>query len=329
MTDYPAQTKAHSPWRKAKAKRKWSSLIAALTVVLLVLFILSGLIKNVPFGSVLSGQQWNGDVSLAFAVNSNPPIIIVYKNEPPKLTVFKIPDGVMYTTGSAREPIARVGDLFDGSGDKATGVLSRIAGINVAKYVYFKGRPDVAADGLKDLFLDFASVKTPFAIVLGTYNGEVESVDFSKVELLRLWWHLKGLDWNKVDVVDGGNFTEEVLGGGKEKFRELDREAMWRLLAPYFDSGITSKRDIKIVNDSGTNGAGNLAVEMIGAYGYKVTGVSTTDDVSQHCRLVTSSPKEVSKLASIFNCDIVAAQNESGEGKTIMFLGREFSNRYF
>lgn len=328
MTDYPALKRAHSPWKKRKVERKWQEVLAVFVVLGLIVVIVGGLLKTFSFGRDET-SSWDSDEALAIALNSSPGAVVVYGKTPAKLGVFEIGKDLYFATGDAKSPVSPVEAVFDLPGEKAAGALSNLTGVNVNKFVYFKKRPELGGDGAYSLFKDFSSLKTPFAIVFSGKKS-IDSTNMSSVELLTLWWKVKGIPLGNFHVKNLEDFADWVIGPGDGKFKGLDRESVWRELFSYFDGGGVKKGEVEIVNDSGVSGAGKLASSIIGAYGFDVSGVSTSDSIGEGCRLVVfSRVDDVSKLAGSLGCDIVLRQDSSPNGKIIMFLGREFVLKYF
>lgn len=328
MTDYPALKRVHSPWKKVRVERRWQEVLAVFVVLTLIVVIVSGLLKTFPFGRDKT-SSWGGDEALAIAINSAPGALVVYGKTPPKIGVFEIGKELYFATGEAKNPVSSVEAVFDLSGEKAVGVLSNLTGVNVSKFVYFKKRPDLVGDGAYGLFKDFSSFKTPFAIIFGRKEN-IESTNMSLMELMVLWWNVKGISLSNFQVKNLEEFADWVIGPGDTKFKGLDRESVWRELYSYFDGGGVKKGEVEIVNDSGVSGAGKLAISIISAYGFDVAGVSATDSIGESCRLVVfTKADDVSRLASALGCDIVLGRDLPQDGKVIMFLGREFALKYF
>ena len=328
MTDYPALKKAHPAWRRKRAERKWREVLAVFVVLVLVVVIVGGLLKTVRLPKDES-SGWDGELGLAIAINSTPGTVVVYGKTPPKIGVFRADGDLWFATGDASRPVSSVDGIFELPGENAVGVLANLTGVNVSKFVYFKTRPDFLGNGAYKFFVDFASIKSPLLILFGR-TDLLASTNMTRVELLTLWWKVKGISVKQVQVKSFSDFADEIIGPGNMKFKSLDRESVWREFLSYFDGLGTKKGDIEIVNDSGVSGAGKLASSIVSAYGFSVTGVSTSDNIGETCRLtVFARASDASKLAKALGCDIVLRQDLSQSARIIMFLGREFSQKYF
>jgi len=324
MTDYPAQKHRTGSRLRKSSGRKFSGIIAVFIFAVLLFVILGGFLKTVVPSRVSTTGGWNGQTSLAIAVNSDPPAIVIYAKEASKLGVFSLQQDLKYATGNANDPIKPVNSLFLGPGAKTEAVLSNLGGVNVSKFVYFKNPPKLEKDQVYEMFKQFASLKTPISIV---FTKSDFSSDLSKMELLRLWWEIKGLTLSQIDFKNVNNFAEEIIGAGGKKFNGIDRESINHEMIKYFDSSV--RGDIEIVNNSGEAGAGLLATYMLGAYGWNVVNVSLSQNVEPQCRIMDSDGgRDVELLAGIFGCNIIREQNASF-GNPVIMLGSNFAKRYF
>ena len=328
MTDYPALKRHNSPWKKKKVVRKWREMLAVFVVLILIGVIVGGLLGTSKL-SKAEASEWDGEQSVAIAINSTPGAVVVYSKSPPKIGVFTAENDLYFATGDASRPFSAVDGIFELPGERASGVLTNLTGVSVSKFVYFKTRPDFSGDGVYDLFVDFASMKSPLLILLSR-TDLLASTNMTRVQLLTLWWRVKGISVKQVQVKSLGGFADEVIGPSGMRFKSIDRESVWREMLNYFDSGGAKKGDVEIVNDSGATGAGNLASSIVSAYGFSVTGISTSDSIGDSCRLsVFGKTPNVLRLAKSLGCDIVLRQDSPKSEKVILFLGREFSQKYF
>lgn len=302
----------------------WSGLIAVFIFAILLVVILGGILKSFIPSKVSTGGSWNADSSLAVAINTNPPAIIIYAKEPAKLGVFSLSSDLKFVTGDADNPVRSVGSLFGGPGKKAEAVLSNLNGVNVSRFIYFKNPPKLERTEVYEMFKEFSSIKTPISILLGKTTF---STDLSKMELLKLWWQVKGLTVAQIDFNSVANFSEEIIGANNKKFKGINRESVNHEMAKYFDG--EARGDIEILNGSGEPGAGALAADMYGAYGWNVVNVSTSPNVEPSCSVTASDvARDIALLAGIFGCNIIREQT-GASGNPVITLGSDFAKRYF
>lgn len=302
----------------------WSGLIAVFIFAILLVVILGGFLKTFIPTKVSTSGGWNADSSLAVAVNSTPPAIIVYAKESNKLGVFSLPPDLKYVTGNANNPVRQVVSLFEGPGKNAEAVLSNLNGVNVSRFIYFKNPPQLESTQVYEMFKEFSSVKVPISILLGR---TAFSSDLSKMELLKLWWQVKGLTVAQIDFNSVANFSEEIIGANNKKLKVIDRESINHEMAKYFDG--EARGDIEILNSSGEPGAGVLAADMFGAYGWNVVNVSTSPDLEPGCRVTAADgASDIALLAGIFGCNIIREQT-AASGNPVVTLGSDFAKRYF
>lgn len=326
MTDYPAKKRVHTSGTKANGQRKFGGLIAVLIFGVLLLIILGSFLKAFVPKQASLGAGWDGKTSLGVVLNTKPVTIVIYSKDSSKIGVFMMPIGLKYATGNADHPIASVNSISSMQGTKAEGIVSGLNGINISRFIYFKDPPMLNQARAYEMFKQFSSIKTPFSIIFGKNMGF--SSDLSKMELLNLWWDVKGFTVAQVDIQNVGNFSEDIIGPTDIKFKGIDRESIHREMSKYFDGATYG--DVEVINNSGVTGAGSLASNMLSAYGWNVVNVGSTDNIETNCRIVSQDRlrDDAVLLASIFGCNIIQGQNESG-GNPVMFLGSNFAKRYF
>lgn len=324
MTDYPAQGRSRASRARRGGGLRRSGLIPVFVFAVLLVVILGGFLKTVIPIHKSSGSGWDGQTSLAIVVNSNPPAIIVYSKVMSKLGVFSLPNDLKYATGNANDPVKVVDTLFLGPGAKTESVLSNLDGVNISRFVYFKNPPNLQKAQVYEMFKQFSSLKTPISIILGK---DAFSSDLSKMELLRLWWEVKGLTLSQIDFKNVKDFSEEVIGAGDKKFSAIDRESINHEMANYFDLG--DHKDIEIIDNSGVSGSGGLAADMLGAYGWNVVKVSSSESAETDCSVIEpSGDQDAALLAGVLGCNIIREQNATSQNPVIM-LGSNFAKRYF
>lgn len=324
MTDYPAHRKTRVLRQSKSSGRRLSGLIAVIIFVVLIFVIFGGFVKTLIPGKISVSGGWSGQSSLAIALNSDPPAVIIFAKEAGKVGVFSLPADLKYATGNAGETVKQVDSLFKGPGRKAEAVLSNLNGVNISRFVYLENPPKLGRDQVYELFKKFSSLKTPIVIALGKSTF---SSDLSKIELLRLWWEVKGLTLSQIDFVDVDNFSEKIIGENNKKFAAIDRESVNHQMTKYFKGAALG--NIEILNNSGEAEATALARDMLGAYGWNVVNVGSSANVVAVCSI--NDPQEsrdVGLLAGIFGCNIIRRQNAS-TGNPVLVLGSDFAKRYF
>lgn len=174
---------------------------------------------------------------------------------------------------------------------------------------------------------------TPFKILSEGLGGSVKTTNITRIDLLRLWWQVKGLGKDSVQVVDLGRFLSDVNGPGGIKIKSLDREALHQLVNQYFEvkNIFAASPDLAIVNSSGAIGAGQLAGEITTAEGFNVIHIDTGNSVIARCQVANQdkNPRVASYLANVFGCDIVSSSQDTGGNQIILNLGQDFAKRYF
>lgn len=331
MTDYPVskQGKNRSSWKQAQIHKKGREILAVFIVGILGLILLSGFLKAITLKKEINRSVWDATSSMAIAVNSQPPSLVIYQEEPSKIIFLSIPKDLSYATGNADEPVRGIVTSFDAtSGNETIGILTNLFGINVNKYFSFKEKPEISRGNYESFFKDFASIKTPLNLFFGKVD-EVGFTNLTQAELFNLWWQVKGLSLKQVDYVSLDSFEDEIVGPKSSIFKGIDREKVNLELSKYFRDNKEKKIRVQIKNASGAAGAGRLAAEIVEAYGWTVTGIEQAGLEPLTRVLADKKEEETNDLAKLFACDIVLTQSEQNEGQTLIVLGQDFAKRYF
>lgn len=309
-------------------RKKIRDLFAVFLVAILGLLIINGLFRAIVIRREITKSVWNGQASLAIAINSKPPSVAIYQKDPQKITFFTIPGELEYATGIAGDPVKSVDSLFSLPGPEATGVLTNLLGINVANHFYYNLPPEINENSYTELFKDFASIKTPIGLLLGRV-GDVGRTNLTSAEIFHLWWQVKGLFQSQVELSTLASYSEEILGAGDLKFKGIDREKTTEVMGKYFYDTQGKEYKITIRNASGVVGASRLAGELLESYGWTIEALDTAEVEPRTYIIGNRKDAESEDLAKLFSCDIVSTQYEPNQGKVTIVLGEDFAARYF
>lgn len=327
MTDYPAISgRRVSYWKREQANRKWREILSVFVVCTLLFFILNGFIKTISLGRDINASSWDGKAGIAIALNTEPKSVMVYQKEPKKIAFFTIPGNLFYATGDAAEPVKTINSAYEGN---VEGILTNVLGADVGKRIYFADNMAIAGNHASELFKNLASFKTAADIFVSGPGKVYRQSTMTKMEMLRLWWEIKGINIKDVDVINLDKLSEDVIGPGGVKFKGVDRSEMTRTIGSYLDSpSYFGGLKVEIINGSGASGAGKLASDMLSAWGIQVVGVENGQEEAK-CKITGEKNAAISYLARELGCDIVAAPAEAEKGKIVIVLGRNFAAKYF
>lgn len=327
MTDYPSNKRSKSSWRQAQIHKKWRDLAAIFIVAVLGIVLFSGVKSGFSFKGALQNSTWTGKVSLGVALKTDPPSILIYQKEPQNLHLYLIDSDVYYATGDASQPTKKVGDIYSGGGPKTTSLLTTLTGINISKYFFYARPKSASAQSANAFFKDFASPKTPFAVIFG--NFESDQTNFTKLEILKLWWQVKGMELKQISVSDIGGYTDEVIGVKGENFNGLDYDKTSVQIGKLFHDFAEKNKKIEIINASGVTSSASLAQDLIVSYGWGVTNMKSEQQQDTTKILASQKENEAQDLAKIFGCDIFQAQNGQDKEVITIVLGKDFADKYF
>lgn len=317
--------------QRTRAQGKWRDLFSVVFVAVLIIVIISGFINGIKVKGIFSSAIWDGFSPLAIVLNSNPVAVVIYQQEPKRISILKIPGDISFATGDVSKPVMSVSEALSTNSEGGRKFLTKYLGAKIPGYVLLKAPINLKEKSEKDIFADFAFLATPISIIFNGLGDEVKSTNLSRIDLLKLWWEIKGINADRVNSVDLGSYTVEVIGPKDDKFRGIDRELMRSSVSKYFeDYRLTGKSlEVEITNASGEDGFGMLASEISDMAGFDVVRVSSTSGLFQKTQITASKESQEAKyLAKIFDCDIFWRQNGDDDSKTLLVIGQDFAKSY-
>lgn len=335
MTDYPASKKSAKKhvWQKQEEARKWRGLLAIFICIFLGFFIVNGILRAFSFRNFIADSEWDGNSSFVAAALAGEPAVLIANRELATIVVLKIPTDATLATGDSLKPLLKVGDIDPADGVRLAKTLTRLVGINIINYIVFENGEGVNEDSAQRAFKNFASLATPVRIITGRPESLLYKTNITRVDLLRLWWQVKGLGIDSLKIMDGGQFLEEVIGPSGGKIKSVERELVHSQIDKYLEIKDFSEANLKveITNSSGTAGAGQLAGEIAASLGFNVTRVVTGETLIAKCQITggRQNLRAVSYLANLFGCDILSPSQDDREVKIMLNLGQDFAGRYF
>jgi len=327
MTNYPA-------WKKRQVQAKGRSLLALFITLTLILALFNGLIKSFSLGKYFGKSRWDSKSSFVTALSTTPISLVIVQKDPKRIIFLTLDEETYLTTGDPNEPIVKVSSIVDkDKGAQLSKILTFAFRANIENFVTFNKEQKIDKEKAKKWFKDYASITTPFSILTGNLNREVKNTNITRIDLLKLWWQVKGFSINNLDLVDLRQFREEMLSWNNQKVLGVDDVVLKQLIAKYLENLKVREENfkIKISNSSEIAGAGRLAADFVSSVGGNVVEINTSPGTLDKTFLETKDKSSYTAryLANIFNCGINGAPGK-GEGADItLVIGQDFILKYF
>lgn len=333
MTDYPA--KRRSTWQKREDRRRWREILAIFTVIFLLFAFFNGFLKAFSLKRLVADSHWDSESSLAIALNTKPASVLIYQKDPQRLVFVTYREDTFWATGNSDAPLINLSSVIAvKDGQKLTKILSNGFGANITSYVMYKNLKDLDDKSAQKIFAGFAAITTPVALLVKGVGGDVESTNLTRLDLIKLWWQVKGLSVNKLEIQDFGPYYVEIVDKDGNKVRGFDSEKINREITKYLESSKIRGEGLKveIVNSSNVAGAGKLASGILESAGFKVVSLETgeSEAVNSQVATVETGAYSAKYLASVCSCAIFSLPKETvGEGTIKFILGRDFAKKYY
>ena len=326
MTKYPA-------WQRRQFQKQWGNILAIFISIALIFAILNGLIKTFSLKKYLGESKWDSKSSFVMASGTNPAAVVVYQTEPKRIVIFKLGEDKYYFTGKQQNPLQKLSKAVnENNGQELTKILSLAFRADIKYYLFLKNNDSLNKENINQMFKNFASLGTPLVIVKGM-NKSVKETNVTRKDLFKLWWQIKSLSINRVEIVDLSNLSQEIVTADKQKVIGVDEEAFNAKITPYLDNNalINSNYKLDLQNASGNSSVGLLAADFINTVGFHVNDSKYVDEVEDQTKIFVSGKKSYAarSLAKIFDCDIFSRQNEAGDEQITLIIGRDFAKRYY
>jgi len=319
-------------WKRHTLRRDGKNILAVFILIVLVFAITNGISKSFSLKKYFSKSEWDSKSPFVSIFSTSPPSIFIFNKDPKKLAVFKLDENAYFDTGG-EDRLKRTAQIFqDEDGDKITRITSLNLGIDIEKYVTMKEEVPAEIESMKNLFKNFASITAPFKIIGGLYDREIENTNITRIDLLKLWWQLKGVSANKLEIVELIPYHEEIITRDNKKVLGVEDESIRLKMSQYLENRYLDqkKANVEIINGSKVPNALQLAADFASSAGFSVTQAEQSPQISEKTQIVAydKNSYNASYLASIFDCDIVSESNGQGADLTVV-IGRDFASNYF
>ena len=306
--------------------------MAVFILIILVFAIANGIVKSFSLKNFFDKSAWDGKSPFVSTLETSPPSIFVFQKDPKRLAVFKLDENAFLVT-AGREGLQKTGDIFEKeNGEKVARVLALNFGVDIENFVSFDEKVAAEKQSLENLFRNFESFVTPFKIIGGDYGSGIENTNITRIDLLKLWWQLKDVSAEKLELVELAPFKEEIITKDNKKVLGVEEKSIRLKISKYLENRYLDqeKTNVEIVNGSKMPDALQLAADFASSTGFSVTQAEQSSQISEKTQIVAKDKNSynVSYLASILDCDIVSESNGQGADLTVV-IGRDFASNYF
>ncbi|MBI2327336.1 LytR C-terminal domain-containing protein [Candidatus Curtissbacteria bacterium] len=316
-------------WKRQEIRSKWRNILSIFIVIVLVFAIINGLTKSISLKKYFGEGRWDGESSFVATFSTSPPSLFIYQSDPKRVVFLTVDPNLFFVTGKQDKPIMKIGEIKDKYGGEE---LLRIMSLNfrakIDNFVIFKNNQTISETNVEKLFGDFKSFVSP---MLYFTKRELLDTNISRIDMTRLWWQLKGVGVNQMQLVDMSNFHEEIVLAKGVQVLGVDSVSLNRKIKDYLENPSLAEFEVEIQNGSGSGEAGDLAVDFMASMGFSVKDIFGSNQVGETV-IFAKKNFATSLLAKIFNCDIKALPKEArgdDSGKIIIAIGQDFANKYF
>ena len=298
----------------------------------MIFAIANGIAKSFSLKSFFDKSAWDGRSPFVSILETSPPSIFVFQKDPRRLAVFKL-DANAFLVTARKEGLQKTADIFEKeSGEKVAKVLSLNLGADIENFVSIDQKVAAEKQSVENLLNNFASLVTPFQIISGTYGSGLQNTNITRIDLLKLWWQLKGVSVEKLELVELSPYKEEIITADNKKILGVEKESIRLKMNQYLENRYLDqkKANVEIINGSKVPNALQLAADFASSAGFSVTQAEQSPQISEKTQIVAydKNSYNASYLASIFDCDIVSESNGQGADLTVV-IGRDFASNYF
>lgn len=333
MTDYSFSHRSSHGWRRQEIQKNWRSLLGAFIIVILILAIFNGFNKSISFKNYLGERRWDGKSSFVAALGTFPASVLIYQIDPKRIVLAKFGDETYFETGKFDKPLVKPLEIIArANGQELARAYSIALGSNIKDYIIFEKKTEANRNNLEEGFKKFASVTTPFVLLSGKIGGEVENTNITRLDMFRLWWRVKGLGINHLELVDLGSFSEEIVTADNTRVLGVDRVSLNKKIRDYLEvhEFLESNFKIEVLDASGFSQGAELAANFITSVGLEVVNVSVSDNILDKSRIMAGdkNSNEAKYLANLFECDIFSESKPQKEVITVV-VGQDLAREYF
>ncbi len=305
-------------WQKEKEqKRRKRNLI----FIRLWIFIAGFLILLSLFWKTydtLRKSIWDGKNRINFVLSGDEVVLISFAPEEPSLTLLPLPKNlqidVIYGYGKYRvEVVSSLGEL-EKKDNLLPASLQENFGVPVEGWIVS------TSDSKEEILRELGRQ------ILG--RGKT---NFSRWDLVRLWWGISKLRPGEIEILDLGrlNILSSVkLPDGTTVF-QIDFGQLDLKIQKIFSDSLIKKENfsIEVLNGTSYRGLAERGARIVANTGGRVVWVGNSELQIADCRLQIEKNKKraytVKKISKIFNCQL-EEKKEGGRAEITLILGEDY-----
>lgn len=319
-------------WKREAVNRKWRDLFAIFICVVLLFAAINGVLKSFSIKKLITRATWDPKSPFVAAVLASPPGLLVYTTEPKRVLLFKFNSNVSVISGKDREPLVSVSDVIaKRDGAELARIMSLTTQMKVDNFITIG--EELNKQNFENSFRGFASLVTPAKIFIFGNDKTVGNTNITRLDVIRLWWQVKSLGLEELNLVDLSVYSQDVLIEGSSKVLGVDEASLHFEISKYVKNRVISGENfgVNIVNGSGSQKAFDLAINFLSGAGYGVGRVENSESESEETVIWANDPNSYGAkyLARVFDCDKISALKEGKKDELKVIIGRDFKRRYF
>lgn len=336
------RTKRKLKTRDKRSKRKRVAL-AVFWVIVLACLIGAGW----HFPKLLVRSVWDGTSRINFVFETEPISLVSFTPEGKLLAFLVIPDGTyieaIHGYGPYRvESLYQLGELEGRGSEVLAGSLQEYLAVPIDGWVAEGGRRSgesvvTGAPVAKWEIGDGEEARDLVARVLLQYLRSGGETNFTRWDLLRLWWQIRRVREDKITTVDLGQTSASQrvdLPDGSQATR-IDPDRLNSIISRLFIDEKIRAEDLALVvlNDTDHSGLAHRGARIISNIGGRVVGTGEAEDGNEKCRLKSGRKDRdsytVKKTAAIFNCQWTGEGLEGQRADVVLILGDDYWRRLY
>jgi len=321
-------------WRKQQKVQKTRRIktVIRFTLLGIVLVLLIGI--GFKIYRSIAKSVWDGQSQLNLAINPSiadqPVLIAAFNPEEKSLNVLLIPPRTFIETihgyGPYRvESIYRLGELNKKGGELFQGSLQEYLGIPVDAFASISNFEFPISNETKNSLSE---------LLVGLLKSG--KTNLTKWDVIRLWWSLRNIRQDKVNLVDLGqtSASQEVDLLDGTKANKIDTERLELIMSQFFVDKKLKQEDLTVAVLNGTNHAGlaNKVATLIKNIGGQVMTVGDTENGQgeslRQCQIKSEKKYKnsytVRKLSHVFDCQWEGEPMAEQRANLVLIVGKSY-----
>jgi len=312
-------------WQKEQKekKQKRNFLVIRLWLFVICLLLLGGITFKVF--QLVRRSLWNGRDRINFVLKGQKVVLASFEPSQESLSLILIPGQtlleVCHGYGKYKvEAIPKLEEIEEKEGLLAESLQENF-GIPVGGWM----------GEMSNVKCQMSNVKEKILCEMENQIFQKKMTNFSRWDLLWLWWEIKKVKAGNTEVLDLGKLnvlTQSKLPDGTTVF-EIDSSRLDPLIQKYF-SDLTLKQEgfsIEVLNGTTHLGLAEKGARILSNLGGEVVWVGNSEASSEKCVVGSGKNKKetytVRKIIKIWNCNW-QEKKEEGKAEITVILGEDY-----